>query len=209
MLSEKRSVGLFNLIAPVYGLFFKFQKRHYQDIIKKHNQTLHLFDQKKVLDVGCGTGALCSALAFYGLHVTGVDPAKKMLDIAKRKTKSESIKYLQADVLNGLPFEDNSFDVVFSSYVVHGLNQNHRKKMYAEMSRIAGKYVVIHDYNKSRALLTTIIEWLERGDYFNFIKNQPQEMQDCVVNMRKCFSEVEVVQVSVRANWYVCKPFKQ
>ncbi len=205
MSNDKRSVGLFNGIAPVYGLFFDFQKRHYKDIIDKHNQSLHLFDHKKVLDVGCGTGALCSALSLVGLNVTGVDPAIKMLNIAKLKTKSQDIEFIQADAIRGLPFNDNSFDVVFSSYVLHGLKENHRQQMYKEMSRVAKEFVVIHDYNKNRALLTTIIEWLERGDYFSFIKKQPQELQDCLSNMKKCFSEVNVVQVSVRANWYVCK----
>jgi len=208
MSDKKRNKGLFNLIAPVYGLFFDFQKNHYKEIIEHHHQALHLLKYKDVLDVGCGTGALCSALSSFKLSVTGVDPAIKMLDIAKRKTKSDSITLIEADALSGLPFDDNSFDVVFSSYVVHGLKVEQRQKMYAEMSRVAKEFVVIHDYNKSRALLTTIIEWLERGDYFNFIKKQPQEMQNCIVNMKKCFKEVKEVQVSIRANWYVCKVHK-
>lgn len=29
--------------------------------------------------------------------------------------------------------------------------------------------IKFHDYNKKRSLITDIAEWLEGGDYFNFI----------------------------------------
>ena len=78
--------------------------------------------------------------------------------------------------------------------------------MYAEMSRVARQYVIIHDYNKKRSFFTSIIEWLEGGDYFHFVKHAETEMKDCLAEMRTCFSEVFVIQVDVRANWYICKP---
>ena len=40
----------------------------------------------RVLDLGCGTGTLCCALAQRGHQVTGVDPASPMLAIASRQT---------------------------------------------------------------------------------------------------------------------------
>ena len=39
----------------------------------------------RVMDVGCGTGALASLFAARGHRVTGVDPAPAMLDIARRR----------------------------------------------------------------------------------------------------------------------------
>jgi NifB/MoaA-like Fe-S oxidoreductase len=50
------------------------------------------------------------------------------------------------------------------------------------------------------------VEWLERGDYFRFIKNAEKEMKDCSQEMEECFSEVKVVNVGERAAWYICKP---
>ena len=41
--------------------------------------------QKRILDLGCGTGLLCDAYAAKGHNVTGVDPAEAMLKIARQK----------------------------------------------------------------------------------------------------------------------------
>lgn len=78
--------------------------------------------------------------------------------------------------------------------------------MYAEMSRVTKSRVVIYDYNQKRALLTSVIEWLERGDYFQFIKDAENEMKNCVSEMKECFSEVKVVDVDSKAAWYICTP---
>ena len=138
--------------------------------------------------------------------VTGIDPADKMLEIAKRQPENKAINFLQANVLDQLPFENKSFDLSIASYVAHGLQKNERKQMYAEMSRVTKSKVIIYDYNQKRSLMTSIIEWLERGDYFQFIKEAEEEMNNCVSEMKKCFSEVKVVNVAPKAAWYICTP---
>ncbi len=159
-----------------------------------------------ILDVGCGTGALCSALADLELEVTGVDPAQKMLAIARKKAKKDNITFQEADVVKGLPFQDNQFAIAIASYVAHGMEKEQRKLLYREMSRVAKHLVIIHDYNKKRSALTSLIEWLERGDYFHFIKHAESEMRDCLSEMKQCFKHVEVVPIAERANWYICTP---
>ncbi|MFZ7132179.1 MAG: class I SAM-dependent methyltransferase [Eubacteriales bacterium] len=200
-MGEKKSSVLFNLIAPFYDLFYNNQKNRYADIVENVKGELDISYFDTIIDVGCGTGALCSVLKDRGMNVTGIDPAIKMLNIAMRKPENKSIEFLQANTLEGLPFKDKSFDIAISSYVAHGLEEEERKRMYAEMSRVTRNYVIIHDYNNERSLLTSIIEWLEGGDYFHFIKNAETEMKDC-------FSEMKVINVDVRANWYICKLIK-
>jgi SAM-dependent methyltransferase len=51
---------------------------------------------KRVLDLGCGTGLLCDAYAAQGHRVTGVDPAKAMLDIALQKPNGARIEWVQS-----------------------------------------------------------------------------------------------------------------
>lgn len=204
----KSTEFLFNSIAPIYGLFYERQKKRFFEVIEGVNKELDLQEYKTVLDVGCGTGSLCSVLNEKGLKVTGIDPAEKMLKIAREKPENKEISFIRANVLEQLPFEDKFFDVAIASYVAHGMNKEDRKQMYAEMGRVAKSRVIIYDYNEKRSLLTTIIEWLERGDYFNFIGNAESEMKNCVFELRECFSEVKVINVDVRAAWYICIPNK-
>ncbi len=206
-MARKNSNILFNSIAPVYGLFYKTQKKRFAEVIEGIENEFDLSSFETIIDIGCGTGALCSVLNEKGLTVTGIDPAGNMLEIARNKQKNNDIKFVQADVLEGLSFKDNSFDVAIASYVAHGLKAEERKCMYAEMSRVTKKWVIIYDYNDNRSLLITIVEWLEGGDYFHFIKNAEPEMRDCFSEMKSCFSKVKAINVDESAAWYICKPF--
>lgn len=197
---------LFNFIAPVYGLFYNKQKNRYREVVHRVTDEWRASGYQSILDVGCGTGALCSVLHEAGLAVTGVEPAQNMLAIAKKQPENTGIRFLQASALEGLPFEDKSFDLSIASYVAHGLQKSERLKLYSEMRRVTRGRVIIYDYNQNRSLMTSFVEWLERGDYFRFIKNPKREMEDCITEMEKCFSEVHVIDVDTRAAWYICTP---
>jgi len=49
-----------------------------------------------VLDLGCGTGTLCGALAKRGHRVTGVDPAAAMLAVARSKPHAEQVEWVES-----------------------------------------------------------------------------------------------------------------
>jgi len=205
-MSQKKGSQLFDFIAPVYGLFYERQKKYFKLIIERAAIEFKLTDYETVIDIGCGTGALCSVLNTKGLSVTGIDPASKMLKIAQNKPENTAIKFIKGNPLEGLPFEHKAFDIAITSYVAHGLMPLERKAMYAEMSRLAKHWVIVYDYNDKRSITTDFIEWLEGGDYFNFIKSAHTEMKNCMHEMQNCFSEVHVLQVDEKAAWYLCKP---
>ena len=52
---------------------------------------------RRVLDVGCGTGTFALLLADDGFEVTGVDPAKASLDVARTKPKAEAVRWIHGD----------------------------------------------------------------------------------------------------------------
>lgn len=52
---------------------------------------------KRVLDIGCGTGLLACMLAERGHAVTGVEPARAMLDIARHRRGGEAVKWIEGD----------------------------------------------------------------------------------------------------------------
>jgi SAM-dependent methyltransferase len=51
----------------------------------------------EALDVGCGTGTFALLLAERGLAVTGVDPAKASLAMARAKPGGEAVRWLHGD----------------------------------------------------------------------------------------------------------------
>ncbi|POX36914.1 SAM-dependent methyltransferase [Streptomyces sp. Ru73] len=55
------------------------------------------FGARRVLDVGCGTGVLALLLAARGIEVTGVDPARASLDVARGKPGGERVRWLCGD----------------------------------------------------------------------------------------------------------------
>ncbi len=197
-------VGLFDRIAPIYAWFFDYQVNYYKQILNKISSEFDISQFDTILDLGCGTGALCKVLNDNGVMVTGIDTSSGMLKQAKKKTQGHDLEFIQVQAGKSLPFDDKSFDLVIASYVAHGLEPEERIQLYKEMGRIAKEYVIIYDYNKNRGLVTTLVEWLENGDYFNFIKNAEIELE-------KTFNNLRVIQVDKRASWYIClvnKPLK-
>ncbi|HED38567.1 MAG TPA: class I SAM-dependent methyltransferase, partial [Ignavibacteria bacterium] len=106
---------------PVEFLFFKRWRRNLFKQIKDGN----------VLEVGIGTG---KNLPYYPRVKNGVavDLSEGMLKHAKELAVKKNIKLVQSDAQN-LPFRDESFDIVISTYVfcsvpepLHGLNEIRR-----------------------------------------------------------------------------------
>lgn len=70
---------------------------------------------KKVLDVGAGTGRLSLPMANRGAYVTALDVSPKMLELVKRK--SAKIQTIVGDA-ESLPFENNTFDIVTAAFLI-------------------------------------------------------------------------------------------
>src|ERR1043166_9740849 len=66
----------------------------------------------KVLDLGCGNGAVTAELAVSGWELHGIDSSRSGIEAAR--TTYPHISFHLADVTAGLPFTSNSFDVILS-----------------------------------------------------------------------------------------------
>lgn len=194
-MAKRQKKELFDFIAPVYGIFFPMQLKMY-DFVPGLLHKLNIRPPMSVLDVGCGTGALAMVLRKNHYRVTAIDPAKEMLKVALWKTREEDIRYVHMKEIGKLPFKDHDFDLVISSYVLHGMKKDQRRALYEEMKRVSRRKIIIHDYNRERALLTDVVEYLEKGDYFNFI-------QVAKVEMEEIFGQVKLIRTGKRACWYI------
>jgi SAM-dependent methyltransferase len=72
-----------------------------------------------VLDVGCGTGTVAMLAAAKGARVTAVDPAGRLLDVARGEAEREGldIAFLPGEAAS-LPTPDAAFDAVLSNFAV-------------------------------------------------------------------------------------------
>ncbi|MET9626583.1 methyltransferase domain-containing protein [Lentzea sp. NPDC006480] len=98
-----------------------------------------LRDGQRVLDVGCGTGNLLRATGkrHRNVSLTGVDPDLKMLARAEGKLRRAGFTaQLDRGFAQELAFEDDSFDVVFSSLMLHHLDTRSKDEMLAEVRRV-------------------------------------------------------------------------
>lgn len=112
----------------------------------------------RVLDIGCGTGAL--TILLKQLHpdtdVVGLDPDPKALEIARRKANRAglSIEFV-AGFGNRLDYADASFDRVFSSLMLHHLDHDAKLATLREVKRVLKPAGSLHalDFGPPRSVL--------------------------------------------------------
>jgi SAM-dependent methyltransferase len=98
----------------------------------------------KVLDVGCGTGRLLSALP-PRYERAGIDVSARMLEFAR--DKGLQVEQASSD---GLPFENDSFDLAATFAVLHHLiDPDLVRASLHEMVRVVrpGGAVIVWDHN--------------------------------------------------------------
>jgi 2-polyprenyl-3-methyl-5-hydroxy-6-metoxy-1,4-benzoquinol methylase len=99
---------------------------------------------RRVLDVGSGTGRAALLLARAGARVTGVDASEPMLAVARQRAADEQaiITFAVGDA-HALEFPDRAFDVAVSFRVL--MHTPQWRVCLGELCRVADRLVVI-DY---------------------------------------------------------------
>lgn len=104
---------------------------------------------KRILDVGCGAGALLRqlAIAFPGDQLHGVDLSPYYVEVARERLRDVPGASLVAENAEALPWRDGYFDAVASVYLFHELPRDVRRTVSREMHRVLkpGGALVIED----------------------------------------------------------------
>ena len=173
----KRHKQIFNIIAPIYGALDGYVKKGYRKAFKLILNEVNL-ENKSVLDLGTGPGAWGALFKQHGAgKVHGVDFAKLMVKRAQKRYSPE-ITFSVGDASNLSEFEDNSFDIVTASFMLHGFKRSYREKILKEMKRIAREVIIINDYAYDTPLFMQFLEYMEKGDYINFKKTFCDELKE-------------------------------
>ena len=95
---------------------------------------------ESVLDVGCGTGTLAlvarQRVGATG-RVSGIDPSPQMIARASHKAERAHLAIdFQVGVIEQLAFPDQSFDVVLSTFMMHHLPDDLKRRGIREIARV-------------------------------------------------------------------------
>ena len=135
------------------GVFARRRRPGWREETEALTRALEALPPARTLDVACGTGFLTQHLRG---EITGLDQSASMLELARAKVSTA--QFVQGDALE-LPFSDDSFERVLTSFFYGHLEEHDRDAFLREARRVAGELVVVesalHDQVEP-------VEWQER-----------------------------------------------
>lgn len=147
----------------------------------------------KVLDIGCGVVPLCNYVSLKGHEVIALDPIKSDIDFLIEndinRFHNSNVEYMHG-YGEKLPFEDNSFDVVYSVSVMEHIASGNDLIVLSEMLRVlkvGGRLILTTDvmpndginYRKythpfTSSTLSTVFDFL--GNYENIDEKEKSSL---------------------------------
>jgi ubiquinone/menaquinone biosynthesis C-methylase UbiE len=114
------------------AMFYK----HYKPYTYIYKQV----EGKKILEIGCGAGYGINLVATKADKIKTVDIDIDSLNYAKNNSNATNIEYIHKNVLKGLDFEDNSFDIIISFQVIEHFTRKEVSTYLNEMKRVLKPY---------------------------------------------------------------------
>jgi ubiquinone/menaquinone biosynthesis C-methylase UbiE len=166
--------------------------------------TSHVNGRQRVLDIGCGTGALTLRAAQKGAEVKGIDVSSQMLEIAnKRVTEAkleQNVKLCEIGVPELADEEAESYDVVMSGLCFSELTEDELIYSLKEIRRMLkpGGILLIADEVMPRSLPKRIFHRLIRFPLVIITYLLTQTTTHSVKNLQANIKEAGLLIESVR-----------
>lgn len=106
-------------------------------------------DCRTILDIGCGDGRVTNRLCVNYPKVVGLDISEKALKHIATETVIGSA--------NGLPFRDQSFDLILCSETLEHIPSGTYQQVLTEIERVSAKYILVTVPNNENLLQSSII----------------------------------------------------
>ncbi|MBA6348309.1 bifunctional 2-polyprenyl-6-hydroxyphenol methylase/3-demethylubiquinol 3-O-methyltransferase UbiG [Colwellia sp. BRX8-9] len=139
-----------------HQLFEQYESVSFETV---HQEWLSMIpDSGDILDVGSGSGRDAAWFAKKNLHVTAVEPAGELLNLAKRNHTYQNIIWLKDSLpsLSKVVYSNTQFDLILISAVWMHLTNAERKQTIAILKKLlvkGGKLVITlrhGDFNDGR-----------------------------------------------------------
>ena len=141
--------------ASSYDKIVKFTTFYKDSLWKKEMVGFIDGRNKLILDLACGTGILSSFIRYESTHsrIVGTDLTFEYLKLAKNR---QSYLLLTNSLAEFLPYKDDSFDVIISSYLA---KYTELSTMVREHWRVLkkGGIVIIHDFTYPESRLMRVL----------------------------------------------------
>ena len=119
---------------------------------------------KRLLEVGCGLGTDLLQFAKGGALVTGVDLTPQSIELVKRRFALDGLAVdARVSDAENLPFDDASFDVVYSFGVLH--HTPNTQKAIDEVYRVlkpGGKIIIMHGQADQLIMTEGTVDYYKR-----------------------------------------------
>lgn len=96
--------------------------------------------ESKILEIGCGLGALTQRIINCEAQIIATDINLKMLELVKENIKADNVSFVYADSEN-LNFEDNIFNAIFGNSILHHLDISLALPEIKRVLKINGKII--------------------------------------------------------------------
>jgi len=97
-----------------------------------------LYNPQRVLEVGCATGLLIQAFAKMGIEAYGCDISRWAIENCTEGAK-DRVKLV--DITKGLPYDDNSFDLICSMGTLEHIEMKYLDFIASEFARVTSGWV--------------------------------------------------------------------
>ncbi len=134
------------LIAGDSDPYYRYKRQQFLKLLSSLN-----FTDKKVLEFGSGPGGNLAHLHALGCkNLTGVDISSKMLELSNQLLDGKNIRLVKIDDAK-LPFEKDSFEIVFTSTVLqHNPDEDELMKIISEICRVSKNEVYLFERIEKR-----------------------------------------------------------